>query len=296
MAGRTYRRLAFALVLAVGLLVTPPSVSGGLVWDLGIASGYISLVLTVCLFVYPMRGDGLPRDRLLGSAQHRLLGWLTLATAVLHLLVLLGSQTLIRRYLVPSAPIFIWCGAAALALAAVLVKKTGRWHTALAAVMVLTLWAHLIGSGQAVSGLNKSVAVGVLLALPLLWFAFRPRTFPSRQKAIRHGTGVAAAVIIPLLPSPAAHRLLLQPAVRPGPISIAFPHENHTSVNCITCHHNYLDHTGVVACVDCHRSARTDLRQASEATFHTFCRDCHARLAGEGARHGPTRQCAACHR
>ncbi len=276
--------------------MSPPAVSGGLAWDLGIASGYVCGILAVVLFAFPLRGDGLPRGRLLTSSQHRLLGWLALVTAVLHVLVLLGSQTWVSRYLVPSAPAFMWCGIAALILAAALVRKTGRWHTPLAVAMVLTVWAHLVGSGQAIAGLVKTVAAGLLLALPIVWFGLRPRTVPSRQKPIRHGIAIAAIIAVPLLPTPTAHSLLLQPVVRPGPVPVFFPHESHTSVNCVTCHHNYVDHTGVVGCIDCHRSARTDLPQPSEATFHIFCRECHTRLAGERARHGPTRECDACHR
>jgi hypothetical protein len=295
-AGSTYRRLAFAVTLAFGLLMTAPAVSGGLIWDLGIASGFACAVLVVCLFVFPLRADGLPRNRLLASSQHRLLGWLTVATAAIHVLVLLVTQTLIGRYLLPSAPVFMWCGVLALVLAVILVKYAGRWHTELAAAMALILWAHLIGSGQAVTGARRTLVVGLLLGLPIVWFAFRKRTAPSRQKALRYGTGIAALIVVPLLPAPTASRLLLQPVLQPDVAPIIFPHDNHTSVNCVVCHHNYVDHTGVVGCIDCHRSARTDLPQASEATFHTFCRDCHNRLANEGARHGPTRECGECHR
>jgi hypothetical protein len=37
------------------------------------------------------------------------------------------------------------------------------------------------------------------------------------------------------------------------------------------------------------------LTLSSEATFHVFCRDCHARLALDGLKHGPTRRCSECH-
>ena len=296
MAGSTYRRLAVALLLAAGLLISPPTAAGGLIWDIGIVCGYASVVLVVCLFAYPLRGDGLSREHLLGLSQHRLLGWITLATAALHVAVLLGSQTLIGRYLLPSAPVFMWCGVVALILAAVLIRKTGRWHVPLAMLMALTVWAHLVGSGQALRGSWKFTIAGLLLVLPIAWYAFRGRGPSSRSRTIRRVCAAAAVVVIALLAVPTSSRLLLQPAARPSLAPILFPHENHTSVNCVVCHHNYIDHTGVVACVDCHRSARPDLVQTSEATFHTFCRDCHVQLANAGAKHGPTRECSACHR
>lgn len=296
MSGSTYRRVGIALLLACGLLMSPPAVSGGVIWDLGIVCGYISAVVLVCLFAFPLRGDGLPRQRLLVHSQHRLLGWLIAITATAHVVVLLLRQTLITRYLVPSAPVFMWCGAVALILAVTLVKYAGRWHTLMAVAMGLILWAHLVGSGQAVSGVLKTTAAGVLLALPVLWFSFRKRTAAARQRATRYAAGIATAIVVPLLPSPTASRLLLAPVARPDFAPIIFPHETHTSVNCVVCHHNFTDHTGVAGCVDCHRSQRPDLPQSSEATFHVFCRDCHNRLAVDGTRHGPTRECDACHR
>jgi hypothetical protein len=295
-AGSTYRRIGIALLLACGLLMSPPAASGGLIWDLGIACGYACTVFLVCLFAFPVRGDGLSRDRLLAHSQHRLLGWLTALTAAAHVLVLIVRQTLITRYLLPSAPVFMWCGAVALILAVTLVKYAGRWHTAMAAAMALALWAHFLGSGQAIAGVLKTAAVGLLLALPVLWFGFRRRTAASRQKTIRYGAAIATIIVVPLLPSPTASRLLLAPVARPEFAPIVFPHDTHTSVNCVVCHHNFTDHTGVAGCIDCHRSQRTDLPQSSEATFHVFCRDCHSRLATGGARHGPTRECDACHR
>lgn len=314
MVASTYRRITAALILGGLLLVSPPVVSGGVIWDIGIGSGYICVVLVLCLYVYPLRGDGLAHSRLLGLSQHRLIGWWMLGAAVLHAAVLIASQPLVGHYLLPSAPVFMWCGVAAVVLLAVLVQTglsarsamrrstpTGRppqsatLHIVLAAVMVLALGAHIMGSAQIVSGASKTVAVFALLALPLGWFAFRPRTSRSHQSVLRRVTHVSAAALIPLMPSPTASRLLLEPAARPNRIAVTFPHESHTTVNCVACHHNYIDHTGVVGCIDCHRTQRDDLPNSSEATFHTFCRDCHTQLALDGVKHGPTRACSTCH-
>ena len=320
MTASTYRRLVIALLLSGLLLASPPAVSGGVIWDIGIVSGYICVVLAIFLYVYPLRGDGLPHGRLLGLSQHRRIGWWTLAAALTHAAVLLAVQPSTGRYLLPSAPVFMWCGVAALLIAAALIQtglsaraamrrskspaRSATLHIVLAAMMVVALCAHIVGSGQFVSGVSKTAVICLLLALPLAWFAGRPRMLrPERavtgahvgQSRLRRTSHIWAVLVIAFLPVPLASRLLLEPAARPSSIAVNFPHESHTSVNCIACHHNFVDHTGVTACVDCHRSQRADLPQSSEATFHSFCRGCHTQLALESERHGPTRACSACH-
>jgi hypothetical protein len=315
MGGKPYRRLAVALLLGAMLLLSPPAATGGFIWDLGIACGYICVLLVVCLYVYPVRADGLPHSRLLGLSQHRRIGWWTLAAALIHIAVLLIAEPSTGRYLLPSAPVFMWCGLAAVTLAAVLiqtglqtrsalrrsesaarVQRTASLHIALAAALALSLCVHIYGSAQFATGTAKTVAVGLLLVIPLLWLALRPRPPRSAQGAARKLPQIAAAISIALLPLPTAKRIALQPVARPDPIAVNFPHDRHDSVNCVTCHHNFVDHTGTRACIDCHRSGRADLPQPSEATFHTFCRDCHTQLAVDGGHHGPTRSCSACHR
>jgi Class III cytochrome C family len=237
-----------------------------------------------------------------------------LAAASLHVAVLIGSQPSVGRYLLPSAPVFMWCGLAALLLAIALVQtglstrtamrktmsaltpvKLATLHLVFAAMLILTLWAHIIGSAQVISGAVKEITIALLLALPLVWFAFRPRSRRSPQAAFRRITQVFTAALIPLMPSASTSRLLLEPAMPPAAFGVSFPHDRHTSVSCATCHHNFLDHTGSLACIECHRSSRTDLPRSNEATFHVFCRDCHTRLALQGLRHGPTRACSSCH-
>jgi hypothetical protein len=157
---------------------------------------------------------------------------------------------------------------------------------------MLTVTAHVVGSSQLLSRLFKLTVFLLLLCLPLAWYALRRR--PGRVTA-RRASHVAAVALIALLPATTAKQFLLEPVARPAAIQINFPHDLHTSVSCVICHHNYVDHTGTTACVECHRSSRTDLVQSSEATFHTFCRDCHTQLALDSHKHGPTRSCAACH-
>jgi hypothetical protein len=313
MSASTGRRIGIALLLGGLLLMSPPVVSGGIVWDIGIGFGYFSCLLILCLYVFPVRGDGLPHRRLLGLSQHRLLGWLTLGAALVHAGVLLGSQPSVGRYLLPSAPLFMWSGLVAVVLAGILVQtglsarsamrrstsataanRLATVHLALGALIILLTYAHIAGSSQTISGVAKAAAISLLLAVPLVWFALRPRLEGSHQSVLRRATHVSAAVLIPLMPSSTG--LLLEPtASRPSAIEVNFPHDRHTSVNCVSCHHNFVDHTGVLACIGCHRTRRIDLPRSSEATFHVFCRDCHSRLALQGVKHGPTRACSGCH-
>ncbi|MFZ8442036.1 hypothetical protein ACO1ML_13685, partial [Staphylococcus aureus] len=92
-------RVGTALLLCALLLLSPLAYSGGIAWDIGVACGYVCVVLMVCLYIFPVRGDGLPHARLLGLSQHRILGWCLLIAAILHIVVLLVAQPLSSRYL-----------------------------------------------------------------------------------------------------------------------------------------------------------------------------------------------------
>lgn len=331
------------LALGTGLLVTYPAVSGGLLWDIGAACGYISLISFVCLYVFPVRGDGLPHARLLGLSQHKSLGWCVLGAAFAHIAILLLAEPLSTRYLLPSAPLFMWCGIVALLMVVALVitglsaraqmrqspaagTSRATLHVVLASLAMTTACAHIVGSSQLLGGAFKPVFVLLPVGLALGWYALRPRLRwqPTRHEAAgwrslaRPASHFAAVAFVALMPAPMSKQLLLEPAVRPRPIAVSFPHDSHTSVNCVTCHHNYVDHTGTTACIECHRNANTaapranlaqprrprqqlgglgtPFRSSSESTFHTFCRDCHTQLALDGEKHGPTRSCTACHR
>src|SRR5262249_21235209 len=99
MSRGTRRRIAIALLLGGGLLVSYPAVSGGVLWDIGSACGYICLILVVCLYLFPVRGDGLPQARLWGMPQHRSIGWWVLGAAVAHAVALLVAEPKTGHYL-----------------------------------------------------------------------------------------------------------------------------------------------------------------------------------------------------
>jgi hypothetical protein len=354
------RRIGIACAIAAALVLCPLPASGGLLWDVGIAIGYVALVVAATLYLYPLRGEGLPHKRLFTLSQHRRIGWISLALGLLHAAILLVAQPLIGHYLLPSAPLYMLFGLGALIVLAILVA-TGlsarsalrdafgtrvpvrstpnalatiaslrvssgalvsrpytpkpptsvSTHAILAALLLALTAAHLLGSHQLLDRPAKSITFCVLLALPVLWAAFRitlrwrvrkansqPTRAPPRPPIRLFPTflpSCATALILFLLPIPTAAPALLIPAATPSLLPVYFPHEKHTTVDCVTCHHNFVDKTGLGSCRDCHRSARPDLPESAEATFHTFCRTCHTELAQTTTKHGPTRACSVCH-
>lgn len=312
------RRVIITCGVLAALLLCPLPASAGAVWDAAALLGYAATIFAVLLYIYPLRGRGangstLPHRRLFTISHHRRFGWIALGFAGLHTGIVLVAQPLTVRYLLPSAPMYMLCGTAALVGLAILVptglsartamrgpparRLAGVFHAAVAALFPGLLAAHLIGSGQLVDTAAKSISVCALLAIPLAWSALRIRT-----QRPRGGSGavvivtIVTVVALLLLPIPSTNARLLEPVVgTPDPLPIHFPHEMHTSVNCVACHHNFRDATGTANCIDCHRSQRTDLLRSGEATFHVFCRECHRGLAIAGHRHGPTRTCQPCH-
>lgn len=342
------RRIGLACALVAALLLCPLPASGGILWDIGIALGYAALVVAVTLYLYPLRGEGLPHKRLFTLSQHRRIGWIALVLGLLHAAILLVSQPLVGHYLLPSAPLYMLLGLIALIALAILVatglaarsalrsasiRRTAAGeshiqkipgapssttssaraippsvstHAILAALLLTLTAAHILGSHQLANKPAKIITVCFLLGLPLLWAAFRIlRRRQSREGYSQHRPPLpllptllpscAAAALLFLLPIPTATSHLLQPAVTPSLLPVYFPHEKHTTVDCVTCHHNFIDKTGVGSCLECHRSSQPDLTQSAEATFHTFCRSCHTDLAQTTDKHGPTRACSTCH-
>jgi hypothetical protein len=292
MSRGTPPRIAIALLLGGGLLVSYPAVSGGVLWDIGLGCGYICLILVVSLYLFPVRGDGLPHARLWGLPQHRSIGWWVLGAGIAHVVALLVAEPKTGHYLLPSAPLFMWCGTVALLSLLALVFTRATLHIVLAAIMMLAACAHIVGSSQLLSGAFKLTTVLLLIAVPLAWYATRQR---RRLPTVRRASHIAAVALIALLPAATSKQILLEPATRPDVLPASLPHDKHTSVSCVACHHNYVDHTGTTACLECHRTPRPDIRHSSEATFHRFCRDCHTQLALDGHEHGPTRSCSECH-
>jgi hypothetical protein len=290
-------------------------------------TGYAALVVAVMLYLFPLRGEGLPHRRLFTLAQHKMLGWVALGLCLVHITILVIAQPLVWHYLWLSTPTYMAFGITALISLGVLVAtglsarsahRNARFdptrdvsnsaaissaplasvstHFVVAAVLLALIAGHILGSRQLLDKPAKGVTLCVLLGLPLIWTAFRRR----RARWVRFYTTVlptcVAVTALLILPVPIATPVLLASAVTPSVLPVNFPHDAHTTVSCVTCHHNFADSTGVTGgCLDCHHSDRGDLPQASEPLFHTFCRSCHVALAATTDKHGPTRGCAECH-
>jgi Class III cytochrome C family len=314
-----WRRVFLACACVAAVLLVPRPASAGFAWDVSAALGYAASAVALLLFVYPLRRAGLAHRRLFTVTQHRRLGWLALILTLLHVLLLLLREPLTLKYLLPSAPLYMLCGTLALIALAVLVptglsarralrrggapgrspRLTALTHAALSAVLLGLIGAHLIGSGQLVDRIPKMSVLCIVLALAIAWSIVQPRWQGLATKWLPVVLpGIAAILLLLLLPTPSARSHLLEPLETPAgpPPPLDFPHERHREVNCLVCHHNLVDHTGMGSCISCHRESPAALKRSAEATFHVFCRDCHVEKAGEDHKHGPTRSCGACHR
>ena len=77
-------------------------------------------------------------------------------------------------------------------------------------------------------------------------------------------------------------------------LPMTFAHLDHVPVNCVECHHNYVDDTGGGLCMDCHVTDQ-QVWPLFEQQFHDLCRGCHEEKAALGEDGGPPRRCVACH-
>ena len=77
-------------------------------------------------------------------------------------------------------------------------------------------------------------------------------------------------------------------------LAVTFAHIDHQDQECVACHHNFVDDTGVGLCIDCHKRDPT-VSHLAEAQFHALCQGCHITQQGLAEAHGPVRECAACH-
>jgi Ferric reductase like transmembrane component/Class III cytochrome C family len=298
----------------------------GLAWELVQLAGYLSAI--GCLF---LTGAALrPRDarpsRLLTLDQHKWLAWITLALLGTHV----GGTLIVDRhtieYLKLSTPIYQLAGIlAALALVIASISALGRvrrflWqnaslfravHVLLAALIVILVFVHVVATDRYASGPRRwlwTAMTVLVLLLPLQRVSqtARPSPWPLAFSVYARRVFLALALVALACVGFAAQTrerraqvTLETVAERAQALPVEFPHEQHGTVNCLTCHHNFVDHTGVDNCIPCHRSTRSDIRLDAEARFHSFCMHCHrdGELVATGLRkHGPVSQCSACHR
>ena len=84
------------------------------------------------------------------------------------------------------------------------------------------------------------------------------------------------------------------PASEEPLLPLTFAHADHQAVNCIDCHHEFVDSTPRGPCLECHK-ADPSVSHLIESHFHDLCRGCHVERLVAGLDAGPARACAACH-
>ena len=77
-------------------------------------------------------------------------------------------------------------------------------------------------------------------------------------------------------------------------LPITFAHADHQEVNCVDCHHEFVDATPRGPCFECHKADPT-VAHLVEVQFHDLCRGCHVERLAAGLDAGPARACIACH-
>ena len=195
-------------------------------------------------------------------------------------------------------------------------------HVILGCVLLALVAVHVVATNRYVGGRGRRVlmlaaAIGALLML------LRPRRQPTQPPAIATSAaaprrqlvfgrnskwilgaiavlavtlcGLIAAATGSALREPVFAHAINQLSPRSMTVPLDFPHAKHVAVNCLTCHHNYVDGRGMDTCVDCHRSSRTDLKLGVQARFHAFCFECHRHPDPSLKQHGPVSGCSSCH-
>jgi predicted CXXCH cytochrome family protein len=256
---------------------------------------------------------------------HELLGWSTLLAAALHVGLSLGIDHRVVEHVKLTAPRYEYAGMLALLTLLFLTVPAGTtvrsrlWprhrtfqatHVGAACLLVVTLAIHVITTGRYVAGRADVVAYVLLSSIVLLALlrARARRRVPQPPSGPvgalvfgRHSRLVLAIVLgaigaLLLLLRGGTALALREPFVRRSePLVLGFPHDRHRQVNCIQCHHNFVDRTGADSCISCHRSSRADLRVGAEARFHDFCLGCHRDPPAGLSGHGPVTGCSTCH-
>lgn len=102
---------------------------------------------------------------------------------------------------------------------------------------------------------------------------------------------VTTAVLLPLAPTFQEDHYY---GSRESILPMSFAHGDHTTVTCITCHHDFVDETGPGLCMNCHVT-HEEVSDLLEEQFHGLCMGCHVDLSAQHEKAGPVRQCLACH-
>jgi predicted CXXCH cytochrome family protein len=236
---------------------------------------------------------------------HVRLGRWAAVLALLHAAVIPIVDTTIWLDATVSMPVYLIAGLIALPvlLATALVREPifpimrfspagRRLHRAGAILSLLTVAAHIAFiPGLGLVRTAGIVGAAALVAALLLWpdaVALAQRSWMAlagivltAAALVLAGSWLSEARMKSFRAAPADHRI--------------FDHESHRSVTCTTCHHNFLDKSGMENCLSCHKARSTTEFNRIDRVFHAFCRDCHAERRLVFERAGPIQSCTACH-
>jgi hypothetical protein len=318
---------------AIILLLALPAFGGfaSIGWEICQLAGYLGALACLLLTGAPLRPRASSPPTLVSLRRHSLIGCGALAAVAVHAAGLVLADGTVLEYLKPSAPLHQLAGIAAAAALSFLVfgslaaARRRLWHShrgfqathiVIAYLLAVLVTAHVAVTARYLGGPGRRAlfAAAAVSAVLMLMRARRPAASgPAAQAAVwarrarhplvfgRHSTSIVVtaaacvACIAALVPA-SVDATLREPAMsRATGLALDFPHEKHGAVNCLTCHHNYADGTGMQACIECHRGPRTDLKEGVEARFHGFCLDCHRHPGAALREHGPVAGCAVCH-
>lgn len=310
----------------LALLVGLPLFAGfaGLGWELAQGAGLVGMLGCLFLCGAPIRPRDASPPTLLSLGTHTALGWIALGAVLVHIGGLALADHTVIEYLKPTMPLYQWAALGATALLLILVLTAGNsarrrfWrshrtfqaiHVTLSCALLVLIGVHVLTTDRYAGGLARrgtliAVTAGTLL---MLLRARRKSDTPVRggwRQTLafgRHSTliivviGLAVFALV-ALSGDSARAALREPLLtRTRTLPLDFPHEKHGLVNCLACHHNYADGTGLDWCIHCHRSGRSDLKEDAEARFHGFCFECHRHPAASLHGHGPVSGCHGCH-
>ncbi len=316
-----YRLWSAALVLLAATPALARLASPG--WEISQIAGFASGLACILLCGCPVRPRDAVPPTLLSLHYHQLIGWAALIGAVLHIGGLLLADPTVVEYLKPTAPPYQLAGiAASVLLLAVVLSSLGRvrrwWashrdfqatHVILGILLVALIAVHVVVTDRYTGGTAQRAlfvlvtvgAIAMLLRARAPGIAGRPLSVRQQLVFGRHARWVVfvvaiAAVAVAGLTPRGVRATLREPALdRKAALPLDFPHDQHADVNCLVCHHNYVDRSGFDTCITCHRGHRPDLKEGVESRFHSFCFNCHRHPDKRFARHGPVSGCVPCH-
>lgn len=320
------RYVAVGVGLVVLALLPLLARHAGIVWEVGSIAGLLAVIGALALCAFPVRPREATPPAPLPLDRHRDLGFAVIVLTVAHAGVLLVADHPVIEYLMPTTPMYQAAGILAFLLLVVLGATSTRgprrrlwrshrgfqaFHVVLSIAAIVLITLHVVVSSRYVHGW---IAAGTYVAVTIAALAMllrerkgartnvASRGVAGRAAFGRHSTLILGVTIVAcggmllLLPANVGLALRATGLPRSRSLPMLFPHEKHSAVNCLACHHEFVDKLGPGTCIGCHRSARRDIKVAIEPRFHTFCFDCHRDTGQRFKKHGPVAGCAVCHR